>query len=91
VNEGKTRVLRQGTAQTVTGLVVNDRPGVRRAEVRRLRAILHKARVEGLEAQNTQGRENYLAWLRGKIAFVQMARPETGAKLRAELDSILNR
>ena len=26
-----------GTAQTVTGLVVNDRPGVRRAEVRRIR------------------------------------------------------
>jgi retron-type reverse transcriptase len=91
VNEAKTRVLRQGNAQTVTGLVVNDRPGVRRAEVRRLRAILHKASTEGLEAQNIQGRENYLAWLRGKIAFVQMARPETGAKLRAELDSILDR
>jgi len=91
VNEGKSRVLRQGTAQTVTGLVVNDRPGVRRAEVRRLRAILHKARTQGLEAQNTEGRANYLAWLRGKIAFVQMARPETGARLRAELEAVLAR
>ena len=46
-------VLRQGAAQVVAGLVVNDRPGVRRAEVRRLRAILHKARTEGLAAQVT--------------------------------------
>ncbi len=89
VNEAKTRVLRQGTAQTVTGLVVNDRPGVGRAEVRRLRAILHRARTEGLETQNTEGRPNFVAWLRGKIAFVEMVRPETGAKLRADLMTLL--
>jgi retron-type reverse transcriptase len=89
VNEAKTRVLRQGTAQTVTGLVVNDRPGVRRSEVRRLRAILHRARSEGLAAQNREGRPDFLAWLRGKIAFVAMARPETGAALRSELEALL--
>jgi retron-type reverse transcriptase len=91
VNEAKTRVLRQGTAQTVTGLVVNDRPGARRAEVRRLRAILHKARSSGLESQNREGRPDFVAWLRGKIAFVEMARPETGAKLRAGLIELLNK
>jgi RNA-directed DNA polymerase len=85
VNEAKSRVLRRGVAQTVTGLVVNDRPGVCRAEVRRLRAILHRARFEGLARQNTEGRPDFVAWLRGKIAFVEMVRPETGAKLRAEL------
>ncbi len=89
VNETKSRVLRQGNAQTVTGLVVNDRPGVCRAEVRRLRAILHRARTEGLEKQNTEGRSNFVAWLRGKIAFVEMARPETGAKLRGELLALI--
>jgi len=89
VNEGKSRVLRRAAAQTVTGLVVNDRPGVRRAEVRKLRAILHRARTEGLERQNREGRENYLAWLQGKIAFVTMARPEVGLKLKAELDVLL--
>ncbi len=90
VNEAKTRVLRQGTAQTVTGLVVNDRPGVARAEVRRLRAILHQARIEGLERQNREGRPNFAAWLQGKIAFVAMARPELGAKLREEFLEILH-
>lgn len=89
VNEAKSRVLRQGNAQTVTGLVVNDRPGVARDEVRKLRAILHKARLEGLDAQNRAGRPNFLAWLQGKIAFVAMVRPEVGEKLKAELAEIL--
>jgi hypothetical protein len=69
--------------------VVNDRPGVRRDEVRRLRAILHRARREGLEAQNREGRPDFRAWLLGKIAFVGMARPEVGARLRAELNALV--
>jgi retron-type reverse transcriptase len=89
VNEPKTKVQRRGGAQLVTGLVVNDRPGVRRREVRRLRAILHRAKLEGLEAQNREGRPNFLAWLRGKIAYVSMARPETGARLLASLSLVL--
>lgn len=91
VNESKTRVLRPGTAQTVTGLVVNDRPGVRRGEVRKLRAILHRARTEGIGRQNRSNRPDYPEWLRGKIAFVEMVRPEVGAKLREELAALLPR
>jgi hypothetical protein len=88
VNQKKSRVLRRNNAQQVTGLVVNDRPGVRRREVRRLRAILHKARTEGLEKQNREGRPNFMAWLQGKIAYVGMARPEAGARLREELEAV---
>ena len=36
VNQAKSRVLRRNAAQMVTGLVVNDRPGVPREEIRRL-------------------------------------------------------
>lgn len=89
VNEKKSRVLRRNTAQMVTGLVVNERPSVRRRELRRLRAILHRARTEGLERQNREGQPNFLAWLQGKIAYVRMSRPEIGAKLHAELQHIL--
>jgi RNA-directed DNA polymerase len=90
VNEAKSRVLRRNAAQVVTGLVVNDRPGVPRDEVRRLRAILHRARLEGLDAQNRQGHPNFRAWLRGKIAYVSMARPEVGARLLAEFEALAN-
>jgi RNA-directed DNA polymerase len=88
LNEKKSRVQRRNAAQRVTGLVVNDRPGVGRAVVRRLRAILHRARVEGLEAQNRAGRPHFQAWLRGMIAYVRMVRPAVGDRLEAEFGAI---
>ena len=88
VNEKKTRVMRRSTAQTVTGVVVNDKPSVSREELRRLRAILHRAGSEGLEAQNRTGQPNFREWLRGKIAFVSMVRPDVGAKLKAAFDAL---
>jgi RNA-directed DNA polymerase len=89
VNERKSRVLRRNAAQMVTGLVVNERPSVRRRELRRLRAILHRARTEGLQRQNREGKPNFVAWLQGKIAYVRMSRPELGAKLQKELLKLL--
>jgi retron-type reverse transcriptase len=88
INEKKSRVLRRGAAQRVTGLVVNVKPSLPRRELRRLRAILHRARKEGLEAQNRERRPNLRAWLEGKIAYVSMVRPDLGARLKAELSKI---
>jgi retron-type reverse transcriptase len=88
VNEKKSRVMRQSTAQTVTGVVVNDKSSVSRIELRQLRSILHRAKSEGIDAQNRDGRPNFRAWLEGKIAFVNMVRPDTGAKLKAEFDAL---
>jgi RNA-directed DNA polymerase len=90
VNAKKSRVQRRNAAQRVTGLVVNDKPGVGRREVRRLRAILHRARHEGLDKQNRTGRPNFRAWLEGMIAYVHMVRPEVGAQLKTELKAILS-
>jgi RNA-directed DNA polymerase len=88
VNEPKTRVLRRHTAQTVTGVVVNDRPGVPRGLVRRLRAILHHARREGLASQNRAGHRDFESWLRGMIAYVAMINPEQGARLQQALQQV---
>jgi len=88
INARKSRVLRRNTAQRVTGLVVNDKPSVSRREMRRLRAILHRARTQGLDRQNRDGRPNFRSWLEGKIAYVGMVRPEVGAKLRAQLQAL---
>ncbi|HEY8504622.1 MAG TPA: reverse transcriptase domain-containing protein [Gemmataceae bacterium] len=81
VNEKKSRVLRPNAAQFVTGLVVNVRPSVPRAEIRRLRAILHQAEKAGLDAQNREGRANFRGWLHGKLAYLKMVRPEVGTKM----------
>jgi retron-type reverse transcriptase len=88
VNEKKSRVLRRNTAQKVTGLVVNDRPSVSRKDIRRLRAILHRARLEGLDFQNREKRPHFRAWLEGKIAYVCMVRPEVGQRLREQYKAL---
>ncbi len=88
VNEKKTRVLRRNTRQEVTGLVVNDQVAVRRKEIRRLRAILHRAKTEGLAQQNREEHPNFEAWIKGMIAYVSMVQPKQGAELRRALDQI---
>ncbi|MGH7213256.1 MAG: reverse transcriptase family protein [Tepidisphaeraceae bacterium] len=85
VNEAKTRVLRPGNQQSVTGIVVNDRAGVRRRIVRRLRAILHRARFEGLAAQNRHHHPHFDAWVRGMIEYVHMVNPRQAEPLRDAL------
>jgi RNA-directed DNA polymerase len=89
VNEKKTRVQRRNSQQSVTGLVVNDTVGVPRRTARRLRAMLHRARREGLASQNRSGRPHFLNWLRGVIAYIQMGRQTTGQRLRAALGNLL--
>jgi hypothetical protein len=89
VNPKKGRVQRSGGRQSVTGIVVNHKPGVPREEVRRLRAILHHARTTGLEAQNREGIPHFEAHLRGKIAYLHMVDPRKAAPLMAELAAVL--
>jgi RNA-directed DNA polymerase len=88
INEAKGRVQRHAARQQVTGIVVNDKPGVPREEVRRLRAILHRAKQTGLTAQNREQRADFEAYLRGKIAYISMIDPAKGATLRAQLDAL---
>jgi retron-type reverse transcriptase len=87
VNEKKTRVLRPSAAQMVTGVVVNERPGVPRDVVRRMRAILHRAKTEGLAAQNRENHPNFEMWVRGMVAYVWMVNPKQGEPLKKALDA----
>jgi retron-type reverse transcriptase len=81
LNESKTRVLERNASQRVTGVVVNDRAGVPRKLVRRLRAILHRADGEGLEAQNRFGHHDFPSWVAGMIAYIRMVNQAQGSSL----------
>lgn len=96
VNEDKTRVMRRGRRQEVTGVVVNDKPGVPREEVRRLRAVLHQAQREGLAAARRPDETGalpevgaFVARLRGQIAWVQLVDRDKGDALRQKLDAVI--
>ncbi len=89
VNEKKTRVMRKGGRQEVTGVVVNDRPTVMRREVRRLRAILHNAAKHGLGSQNRSGHPCFEAHVRGRIGFVAMVDPSKAEPLERAFEALL--
>ncbi|MEJ5946354.1 reverse transcriptase family protein [Pseudokineococcus basanitobsidens] len=89
LNETKTRVLPRHRRQAVTGVVVNDAPGVGRREVDALRAELHNCVVHGPASQDRQERgEAYRAHLGGRVSWVEHVSPARGARLRAELERI---
>lgn len=88
VNEKKTRVLRQAARQSVTGVVVNARPGVSRDLARRMRAILHRAKTEGLAKQNRENHPHFEAWVRGMVSYISMVNPQQGGPLRQALAAL---
>jgi RNA-directed DNA polymerase len=91
VNEKKTRVLKPGARQMVTGVVTNARPGTPRFLRRRLRAILHNAKKTGLATQNRRQVPHFTAWLGGTIEFVSMVNPAQGQPLKTEFAKVAGR
>jgi retron-type reverse transcriptase len=88
LNPKKGRIMGDARRQQVTGLVVNEKLGVPRELVRRVRAILHQAKKNGLAAQNREQRADFKLWLRGTIAYIAMADPEKGKKLLEQLKAL---
>lgn len=69
VNRDKTRVMRAGRRQAVTGVTVNQTAGLSRKERRRLRAALHR-RQHAAEVDAARDRQ-----LAGKLAYLRMINP----------------
>jgi len=80
-NAAKRRIVRSNQRQSVTGVVVNARPNVSRSEYDRLKAILTNCVRRGPSTQNHGRHANFAAYLRGKIAHVQLLNPARGQKL----------
>ncbi|MCM2372356.1 reverse transcriptase family protein [Aporhodopirellula aestuarii] len=91
INDSKTRIQRRNNRQSVTGLVVNDRVNVPRETVRRLRAILHHAKTEGLAAQNRDGHDDFYGWLTGMIGYVRAVDPVKGERLQSQLAEVVQK
>ncbi|MGM9483653.1 reverse transcriptase family protein [Roseateles sp. NT4] len=77
----KQRVMRRGARQEVTGVVVNAKPSVSREERRKLRAALHRAGQQGLQAASWQGQAATRDTLVGYARFVHMVNAQQGQPL----------
>ena len=88
LNFKKTRVMTAADRQRITGLVVNDKLSVPRAEVDRLRAILHNCVRSGPESQNRDAHADFRAHLRGRVEWIAAVDPKKGERLRAMWNQI---
>ncbi|WP_341229590.1 reverse transcriptase family protein [Nocardioides salarius] len=88
LNQRKTGVMPRGGRQVLGGLVVNERPRVSRAEVDRLRAILHNCLTHGPSTQNRERHPAFAQHLRGRITWVAQHDPVRGARLLAQHDAV---
>jgi RNA-directed DNA polymerase len=88
VNHRKTRLMRAGVRQLVTGLVVNSHPNISRAEYERLKATLHNCVRHGPASQNRSNHPDFRAHLAGRLAYLKMVRPHRAEKLERAFATI---
>ncbi|GLK54079.1 hypothetical protein JOD31_001246 [Methylopila capsulata] len=83
VHPDKTRVMRRGGRQEVTGLVVNERVAVPRDVLRRFRALLHQIEATGPAGKRWGKARDVMDAATGFACFVRMVTPEIGEELLA--------
>lgn len=88
VNHRKTSLKGRGARQTVTGVVVNDKPNVPREYRRRIRAILHDCLTNGPEHANRENRYNFKEWLEGHISYIRMINRDLGDKFIEQFERV---
>jgi len=88
VNTRKTRVMREGTRQQVTGVVVNSHPNLSRDEYDRIKATLTNCVRHGPASQNRQNHPSFRAHLAGRISYVKMLNASRAARLQRLFDAI---
>ncbi len=88
LNPGKSRIRAASGRQVVTGIVVNERTNGTRAEVERVKAVLHNCVVHGPAGENRDGHGDFRARLLGRIAWLEALNPDRGARLRADFARI---
>lgn len=81
----KTRIMRTGRRKEVTGIVVNDKPGIDRKMLRRFRALLHQIETQGQQGKKWGHTPNLLAAIEGYANYVYMVDPVKGEPLKVRV------
>lgn len=82
VNPDKVFVARKGRNQRVTGIVVNDQPGLDRRRLRQFRAAVHRVSKDGFQDDVEQAR------MLGFASYIKMVKPELGQRYLDTLKGI---
>lgn len=86
VNTKKNRVMRRNHRQTVTGVVVNEKPNIAREKRRRFRADLHNFKMQAMRGIGID--DKILAGLAGMVGYYLDIAPHHGVRFRQDLREI---
>ncbi|HOX39524.1 MAG TPA: reverse transcriptase family protein [Candidatus Brocadiia bacterium] len=87
LREKKTRIMRDGRRQIVTGVVVNDGASLPRARRRWLRAVVHNVGLRGWDA-GSRGLAGFKASVMGHLSYLASFHPDEAKRLKAKLPSM---
>jgi len=88
LNHRKTRLRTRAQRQQLAGVIVNEKPNLRRQDWDQLKAILHNCVQHGPESQNRDGHPDFRAHLQGRVSHALWLNPQRGEKLRGLLQQI---
>jgi len=77
----KQHVMRSAQRQSVTGIVVNEKPSLERDTLRRFRATLYQVEKDGPAGKQWNGNTNVIDALEGYAQFIKMVDAEKGMPL----------
>jgi RNA-directed DNA polymerase len=89
IHPDKLRIMRKGAKKEVTGIVVNDKPGIDRAELKRFRALVFQVEKDGPKGKHWNNSRNLLASMRGFANYTAMVDPVKGKPLVERVNKIL--
>lgn len=91
VNSEKTRVLRKGRQQEVTGVVVNNKLNVSKKTLKKFRATLYQIEKDGPEGKRWGHTPDVIAAIQGFANFVFMVNPEKGRIFKVKVKAIIQK
>jgi hypothetical protein len=88
----KTRIMKKGSCQEVTGVVVNEKASVNKKELKKFRALLYQIEQSGLEGKSWHGKsENLIAVIWGYANFIKMVDAQKGMKYMFQVKAIIEK
>lgn len=92
IHPDKTKVMRKGSRQEVTGITVNETPSVCRKKLKQFRALLYQLEKDGTTEGKKWGQSgDILASALGFAQYVAMVQPEKGKALVAQTKAIIKK
>lgn len=88
VHPDKTRIMKQGSKQEVTGIVVNQHLSVDRKKLKQFRALLFQIGKDGYGDKSWGNGYNILASIKSYAHYVRMVNPEKGSQFLEQIAAI---